>query len=624
MKKKFLRMLTGILACTLLSLCFVACGGGENTENNEQKPNVEQGADNSNGNEQPEKNSYTITWVDENGGTLASTSVAEGEKPSYFYEKTDTAEWDYTVLGWSLTANGEILSALPNADNHQTYYAIVSKVKRTYTLSFNMQGGESTPSQTVEYGGIAKQPETPKYEGYKFMGWYTDADGKNAVDWNKTITGNTVYYAVWNKKVDIGEYLKELLQSYQANPYEYIPESMTSEASAHLISTEQANQTYSSFVNVSNIPVGGFGEQWNMVLTNLKQSATFFSVLNTVEGLTTSSLATFNNYLDKNPADTARHSFASGIYSITIDFNGETIDYVLDYTANIPLFGEQTVQIALQMDIQTKDKTVRIQIGEANALRYILSENSYEFAIQYLGVRRAYFSIEKTDEGVINGHICEYLTVSGVQIQSSADFYIDENYVSAVGNKADGMVGFTGYISELYTVFDGKLVGYEVQETLSSITYNTVWVEISALQGVNSIKYKEGVSNQEESAFFVNGSSKAWESKKVGGFSLKALSRRFDIEFRTQYFYTYDNTTNEYSCVALKVPMLFVQEENYDTLTSDVASTNNINVSVQIENADLTRLLKDYDELLPLFIENKQAITVDIILEKIGEKIIFE
>lgn len=40
------------------------------------------------------------------------------------------------------------------------------------------------------------------------------------------------------------------------------------------------------------------------------------------------------------------------------------------------------------------------------------------------------------------------------------DFYIDDDYVTAVGNKADGMIGFTGYICELYDVDTGKMLAY--------------------------------------------------------------------------------------------------------------------------------------------------------------------
>ena len=54
---------------------------------------------------------------------------------------------------------------------------------------------------------------------------------------------------------------------------------------------------------------------------------------------------------------------------------------MVDYTANIPVIGETTVQIALAMDIETSERNVRIQLGDANALSYKITENSYELSL---------------------------------------------------------------------------------------------------------------------------------------------------------------------------------------------------------------------------------------------------
>ena len=141
------------------------------------------------------------------------------------------------------------------------------------------------------------------------------------------------------------------------------------------------------------------------------------------------------------------------------------------------------------MDAESGEKTVRIQLGDANALAYTVKENSYEFAIKYLGVRRAMFSVSEDADGKVSGKIYEYLTVSSAEIASAAEFYITDNYVSVVGNKASGMLGFSGCISELYDADSGKMIGYEVQETLSSIVYNTLWFNLDRISGITDIKY---------------------------------------------------------------------------------------------------------------------------------------
>ena len=69
--------------------------------------------------------------------------------------------------------------------------------------------------------------------------------------------------------------------------------------------------------------------------------------------------------------------------------------------------------------------------------------------------------------------------------------------------------------------------------------------------------------------------------------------------------------------------MLFVQEENYETLVQDMKSKNNITVSVKLAGAIVEKILADYDTLIPLFIETKEDLTSDDIVEYIGSKIEF-
>ena len=424
---------------------------------------------------------YSVTWVDENGNTLTTSSVEEGTTPSYTYNVQDTEEWDYTFIGWSTSANGEVLDTIPKATANVTYYARVSATKQVYTVTFNTLGGSTVASETVEYGSKVNVPTPPTYEGYRFVGWSTSQDEIVEVDFEKAITGNVQYFAVWNEIVDIKTLLSTLLIGYNLNPYEYIPETMRLDYSANLVNPTDIVSGYSDFVNISDITYG-FGEQWYMVLENLQQSALFFNTLSVVESISAISVTAFNNYFDRNPADTAHYEFENGIYNIAIKFDGDVLYYIVDYTTNVPVLGEVTAQIAMTMIAETGEKSVRIQLGDANALAYTVKENSYEFAIKYLGVRRAMFTIEKDSEGNVSGKIYEYLTVSSVEIASAAEFYIDDDYLVVVGNKAAGLVGFSNTICELYNTNTGKMLGYEVNETAEklgvTVNFDTLWFNL--------------------------------------------------------------------------------------------------------------------------------------------------
>lgn len=571
-----------------------------------------------------EPHMYSVTWVDENGNTLTTSSVEEGTKPSYTYNVQDTAEWDYTFIGWSTSANGEALDTIPKATANVTYYALVSATKQVYTVTFNTLGGSSVSSETVEYGGKVNAPTPPTYEGYRFMGWSSSRDEVVEVDFEKAITGNVQYFAVWNEIIDIKTLLSTLLNGYELNPYDYIPETMRLDYSANLVDPTDIVSDYSDFVNISDITYG-FGEQWYMVLDNLQQSALFFNTLSVVESISAISVTAFNNYFDKNPADTAHYEFENGIYNIAIKFDGDVLYYVVDYTTNVPVLGEVTAQIAMTMIAETGEKSVRIQLGDANVLAYTVRENSYEFAIKYLDVRRAMFSIARDDSGNISGKIYEYLTVSSVDIASAAEFYISEEYVTVIGNKADGLVGFSNNICEVYDANDGKMLGYEVNETIEklgvTVNFDTLWFNLKDVEGIDSIKYIAASQNT-DSKLYVNGLSTEWKNKTVGGFSLESFSRRFDIEFRTQYVTSYDSVTQEYTVHMIQVPMIFVQEGYYDSLSDDIKSVNeNVNAEITVSNQDIEQLMNAYADLVPIFIENKDLFTVDIILEYIGKKI---
>ena len=564
---------------------------------------------------------FTVSYVTGIDEAIAPQQVEEGKTINE--PKTLTASGK-EFLGWFIDKSCTDKATFPMAITKDIIlYAGWKDVAKKYTVSYVTGIDETRAPQQVEEGKTINEPKTLTASGKRFMGWFIDEQRTQKAEFPMTITKNTTLYAGWNVTVNISAYLTQLLENVTVDPYSYIPSTMRPGYKENLVSDSYVNKDYSDFVLKKDIPDGGFGEQWHMITDNLNQSQRFFNVLTGLENITSSSIVAFNNYIDKNPSDTANYNFLQGIYSVTINFDGTVIYYVLDYTANV--FGSvQSVQIALSMNVNSGDRNVRIQIGDANALYYEARKTSYKFAIKYLGVRRAMFMVEKDNAGNVTGHIYEYLTVEGIGVNSSADFYITDKYVSAVGNKASGIPGFTGYITELYDRASGKMLGYEVKEVLKGITYNTFWFKLSDVSGINSIKYRQS-TEEEKAAFFVNNRTQEWKSKTVGGIGTKMLSRRFDIEFRNQYYYSYNAEENVYTEYTVSVPMLFVQVENYETLTKDVSSVNNgVNVSVTMNSADFDKLKSDYASLIDVFITNKDSVTEAKIVEFIGEKVTFD
>ena len=130
-------------------------------------------------------NEYTVTWIDGDGNTLTTDTVAYGETPTYdgaTPEKTATAQYTYTFSGW----DNEPTAVTGNA----TYTAQFTETTNTYTVTWVDGDGNTLKTDTVAYG------ETPTYDGatpikiqddeyaYTFSGW---TDGINTYEPNNTL-----------------------------------------------------------------------------------------------------------------------------------------------------------------------------------------------------------------------------------------------------------------------------------------------------------------------------------------------------------------------------------------------------------------------------------------------------
>lgn len=68
----------------------------------------------------------------------------------------------------------------------------------SYSVAFDSAEGTKVPTQSVQEGEKATKPSDPIREGYRFLGWYRDADGTQAFDFDQdTVTSDIILYAKW-------------------------------------------------------------------------------------------------------------------------------------------------------------------------------------------------------------------------------------------------------------------------------------------------------------------------------------------------------------------------------------------------------------------------------------------
>lgn len=151
-----------------------------------------------------ELKSYTVTW-NANGGTVSPAFVSKthgstlGTLPTP--TRAATAEYSYTFAGWFTAASGGTqISSTTTVTGNVTYYAHWTATKRSYTATFNGNGG-STPSPssiTKEYNAALGTLPTCSRTGYTFLGWYTASSGGTKISTTTVVTKDITYYAQWS------------------------------------------------------------------------------------------------------------------------------------------------------------------------------------------------------------------------------------------------------------------------------------------------------------------------------------------------------------------------------------------------------------------------------------------
>ena len=148
--------------------------------------------------------SYTVTW-NPNGGAVSPTSTTKthgstlGTLPTP--TRAATAEYSYTFAGWFTAATGGTqITASTTVTGDVTYYAHWTATKRSYTATFNGNGG-GTPSPstiTKEYNTALGTLPTCTRTGYTFLGWYTASSGGTKISTTTVVTKDITYYAQWS------------------------------------------------------------------------------------------------------------------------------------------------------------------------------------------------------------------------------------------------------------------------------------------------------------------------------------------------------------------------------------------------------------------------------------------
>lgn len=149
--------------------------------------------------------SYKISY-NANGGSGAPAAQTKYKNATLTLSSTKPTRTGYTFKNWNTASGGGGTSyasgASYTANAAATLYA--QWTAKTYTITFNANGGSGGPSTaTKTYGKALTLPTTtPTRTNYNFLGW-AETSGATAAaytaggTYSKSITANTTLYAVW-------------------------------------------------------------------------------------------------------------------------------------------------------------------------------------------------------------------------------------------------------------------------------------------------------------------------------------------------------------------------------------------------------------------------------------------
>ena len=139
--------------------------------------------------------SYTVSFNSQGGSSVNNKSA---DYNTTITAPTAPSRTGYTFGGWYKEASciNAWIFASDRIIAETTLYA--KWTIKTYTVSFNSQGGSSVNNKSADYNTTITAPTVPTRSGYTFLGWYKEAAGTN--EWNFAIdkvTTNSTLYAKW-------------------------------------------------------------------------------------------------------------------------------------------------------------------------------------------------------------------------------------------------------------------------------------------------------------------------------------------------------------------------------------------------------------------------------------------
>ncbi|MDE5721529.1 MAG: MBG domain-containing protein [Clostridia bacterium] len=591
--KKLLAFLLSAVMTVTAGVTLGACGGSEDgkTDGNEQQQ-PEQGLKTFTGISLADK---TVTYNGQAQSLAISGVLPEGATVDYTGNgKTDAGEYTVTAAVYkngyktlNLAANLKIVKAQFTGITFEDKEFIADKQPHKIEVAGTLPQGTSVTYENNNKtdAGVYEVKATLTNKNYETL----------------TLTATLTIKTKVQVAVDTAKNIVNALVN-KPDPWSFMPEALKLEnmAYANMPATD-----FTSFVNSGAIGTKAIGKQMNVLYDSLGYAATALGYVDKVTAVGTTIADLYQSYINKNPDNYKEFSGEAGGFKFKITLDGEHSKL---------LAGNSTVSIELGYDGETGERTGRIQITGGVALKYGYSENRLKLAIKAtingVGELR---QIEFVRSGsAVTGYMYEYLGTENTALKTSA--VISSNAVKTVimSNKreSDDLI-INGY-EEVYDSLTGKFLGGEVQETVKTADYDTLWFMLGDVSGFNSVKVQDVKNGMNADTVYVNGGSASFEVVR-NKIAMVETSRKFDIEMKDVWYVqaVTENGEVKYDKVKAEIPMIFVQKSDAANFGSMVLekNPNEFTTAPVISAANKSKIEADYSSIQTTFNAIKTQVT---------------
>lgn len=393
------------------------------------------------------------------------------------------------------------------------------------------------------------------------------------------------------------------------DPWQFLPESFDVK---NMLVSENNIPDYVDFTAVSAIPQNYIGKGLNVVYKALNKTTTAIGYVNKVHAVFNTVGSVYNTIFEN--ADGQDLTIEAGSVVLTIKLTTDSYKILAKIGP---------VEVELYSYLDKTYYGARVQLASNTVAKYTVTEKEFIMAIDIADTYVTHISFVK-EGGTTVGHVYETIVAQDKTLTSTSSLVtVKDGFTTVVGNKGDFIPTSGGINCEVYENSTGRFVGSEVYEEISDNKfYDTLWYNLRDIKGINTVKKEDKANGTNADTIYINGATDTIHTKFV---SITDFSRRFDIEFKKVYAFTYNEETEEYDSVEFEVPMMFVQEKHADTFASDFEDKNKNSVEsgtvgIIASEATKTAVNYGYHTLVESYKKIKDLITYQNVVDFCKQK----